>query len=92
MLSTCMSALRWSLLVGPELILNADKRTDGRTLFGIFHVNANALNEDKVCTSQRTVFAVVTDVTSTVAQWLRCYVTNRKVAGSIPDGVIGIFH
>ena len=27
-----------------------------------------------------------------MAQWLRCYATNRKVAGSIPDGVIGIFH
>ena len=27
-----------------------------------------------------------------VAQWLRRCVTNRKVAGSIPDGVIGIFH
>jgi hypothetical protein len=29
---------------------------------------------------------------SVVAQWLRCCATNRKVAGSIPDGVIGIFH
>ena len=27
-----------------------------------------------------------------VALWLRCCATNRKVAGSIPDGVIGIFH
>ena len=27
-----------------------------------------------------------------VVQWLRCCGTNRKVAGSIPDGVIGIFH
>jgi len=27
-----------------------------------------------------------------VVQWLRCCATNRKVAGSIPDGVIGIFH
>ena len=27
-----------------------------------------------------------------VAQWLRCCATNRKGAGSIPDGVIGIFH
>ena len=27
-----------------------------------------------------------------VAQWLKCSATNRKVAGSIPDGVIGIFH
>jgi hypothetical protein len=27
-----------------------------------------------------------------VTQWLRHCGTNRKVAGSIPDGVIGIFH
>ena len=27
-----------------------------------------------------------------VAQWLRCCATNRKVAGSIPDGVTVIFH
>jgi hypothetical protein len=27
-----------------------------------------------------------------VAQWLRYCATNRKVAGSIPDVVIGIFH
>ena len=27
-----------------------------------------------------------------VAQWLRCCATNRKVAGSIPGGVIGISH
>ena len=26
-----------------------------------------------------------------VAQWLRCCATNRKVAGSIPAGVTGIF-
>jgi len=26
------------------------------------------------------------------AQWLRRCATNRKVAGSIPDGVTGIFH
>jgi hypothetical protein len=27
-----------------------------------------------------------------VAQWLSCCATNRKVAGSIPASVIGIFH
>ena len=27
-----------------------------------------------------------------VAQWLRCCATNRKVAGSIPAGVSGIFN
>ena len=27
-----------------------------------------------------------------VAQWLRCFATNRKVVGSIPDSVTGIFH
>ena len=26
-----------------------------------------------------------------VAEWLRHYATNRQVAGSIPDGVTGIF-
>jgi hypothetical protein len=26
-----------------------------------------------------------------MARWLRYCTTNRKVAGSIPDGVIGIF-
>ena len=26
-----------------------------------------------------------------VAQWLRCRATNRKVAGSIPAGIIGFF-
>ena len=31
-------------------------------------------------------------VGTAVAQWLRCCATNQKVAGSIPDGVIGIFH
>jgi hypothetical protein len=28
---------------------------------------------------------------TTEAQWLRCCATNQKVAGSIPDGIIGIF-
>ena len=31
-------------------------------------------------------------VGTAVAQWLRCCATNRKVAGSIPGGVNGIFH
>ena len=30
-------------------------------------------------------------VWTAVAQWLRCCATNRKVAGSFPDGVIRIF-
>jgi len=29
---------------------------------------------------------------TTVAQWLRCCATNQKIAGSILDGIIGIFH
>ena len=33
-----------------------------------------------------------TSVGTAVAQCLRCCATNRKVAGSIPAGVIGIFH
>ena len=38
------------------------------------------------------VIAHINDRGTAVAQWLRCCATNRKVAGSIPDGVIGIFH
>ena len=34
----------------------------------------------------------VCDRETAVAQWLRCCATNRKVAGSIPDGVTGDFH
>ena len=33
-----------------------------------------------------------TSVGTAVAEWLRCCATNRKVAGSIPVGVIGIFN
>ena len=33
-----------------------------------------------------------TEMGTAVAQWLRCCATNRKVACSIPAGVIGIFH
>jgi hypothetical protein len=32
------------------------------------------------------------DMGTAVAQWLRYCATNRKAAGSIPDGVVGIFH
>jgi len=35
---------------------------------------------------------LVTVRRTAVAQWLRCCATNRKVAASVPDGVIGIFH
>jgi len=37
-------------------------------------------------------FMSITKVRTAVAQWLRFCATNRNVAGSIPAGVIGIFH
>jgi len=37
-------------------------------------------------------FITQTSLGTTVAQWLRLCATNRKEAGSIPDGVIGNFH
>jgi len=43
--------------------------------------------------TQRDIFKnVSTSLGTAVAQWLRCCAINRKVAGSIPDGIIGIFH
>ena len=41
--------------------------------------------------SHKSSFVLYT-VGTALAQWLRCCATNKKVAGSIPDGVIGIFH
>jgi hypothetical protein len=38
------------------------------------------------------VFSIMINyIWGAVAQWLRHYATNRQVAGSIPDCVIGIF-
>ena len=37
------------------------------------------------------IYFVLYDKGTAVAQWLRYCATNRKVAGSIPAGVIGIF-
>jgi len=34
---------------------------------------------------------VLNNLGTAVTQWLKCCATNRKVAGSIPDGVIGMF-
>jgi len=37
------------------------------------------------------LYKIIKDEGTAVAQWLRCCATNRKVTGSIPDGVIAIF-
>ena len=36
--------------------------------------------------------ACIEKLGTAVAQWLRCCATNRKVVGSIPAGVSGLFH
>jgi len=41
---------------------------------------------------QKFVFPYCDILGTAVAQWLRCCATNRKVAGSIPADVFGIFH
>jgi hypothetical protein len=63
--------------VGAELF-HADGRTDTTKLIVVFRSFAKATK--------------ITRGPLMVAQWLRYCATNRKVAGSIPDGVIGIFH
>ena len=40
----------------------------------------------------RTLSQALITLRTAVAQWLRCCATNRRVAGSIPHGVTGIFH
>ena len=38
------------------------------------------------------MYLLLVPMGTAVAQWLRCCATNRKVAGSIQAGVVGIFH
>ena len=73
-------------LSGPSIIVTSAKHNnklpdDGlsnRNMLGHFDVHFNASFNIFLGTE--------------VAQWLRCCATNRQVAGSIPAGVIGIFH
>jgi len=41
---------------------------------------------------QITFMQMLTSLGTTVAQWLRCWATDWKVTGSIPDGFNEIFH
>jgi hypothetical protein len=51
------------------------------------------LNTPTSATAHIVYYISYTLVVGTVAaQWLRYCATNQKVTGSIPDGVIGIFH
>jgi hypothetical protein len=50
------------------------------------------LDMDLLVLRLRNYYCYVSFTVHAVAQRLRRCVTNRKVAGSIPDGVIGIFH
>ena len=57
-----------------------------RQLFCVFHILV-------ACSPHRRFhYFNYTGRGTAVTQWLKCCVTNRKVAGSIPAGVIGIFH
>jgi len=47
----------------------------------------NALFWEEVTIKFCTIFVTLG---AAIAQWLRCCATNRRVAGSIPAGVIGI--
>ena len=57
------------------------------------HWRASAMHHSWECRLLSPHFLSLNDEGGTaVAQWLRCCATNRKVTGSIPDGVNGIFH
>ena len=58
------------------------------------HTHKQLLFSRQICISESypTSNIISKKTLRAVAQWLRCCATNRKVAGSIPDGVIGIIH
>jgi hypothetical protein len=57
-----------------------------------FTLSKDALYVNRGKSEKFYVSVAVTGGPLMVAQWLRYCATNRKVAGSIPEGVIGIFH
>ena len=61
---------------------DATGRSESR--YSFYHTTRRHIPEDS---DARHMYMV-----TAVAQWLRCCATNRKVTGSIPAGVIGIFH
>jgi hypothetical protein len=72
-------AVHWA--VGSSAALNTTMRT---TAFGLKHTTCTVhtgtlIDEDALRRG------------TAVAQWLRCFATNRRFAGSIPDDVNGLF-
>ena len=74
-----------------ELVSRPSNPTDIEITFqaAVKHTKKHRLNVQKIQSQNYLVHCNTT--TTTVAQWLRCCATNRKVAGSIPAGVSGFF-
>jgi len=69
------------------------KPPDNKTKRHMKGLGLSAPNPDRLYPPPpKEIFLGLISVGTAVAKWLRCWATNRKVAGSIPDGVIGIFH
>ena len=66
-------------------------RAEGRRTDGHEEPNSRFLKLFKRAVKRKLINPHTIALGTAVAQWLRCCATNRKVAGSIPDGV-GIFH
>jgi len=59
--------------------------------FHNFVVKIKTLNNNETFSILLLLLLLLFVIGTAVGQWLRCCVTNRKVACSIPDGVNGIF-
>ena len=74
---------------------SADRQTDVTNLVVDFRNFANVPNSNFtnwVFISLLTYGDTLQLGGTAMTQWLRCCATNRKVVGSIPDGVIEVFH
>jgi hypothetical protein len=76
----------------PNLRTALTTQNSAQNICIISHVqNTNAHRPDVFVSNWNTSFTGDEEGTA-VAQWLRYCATNWKVAGSVPDGVIGIFY
>ena len=71
---------------------NKSYRNELKTKLHILPLLRNGLNKNKKPTKVIHFQSSFSEGGTRWCSWLRHYATSRKFAGSIPDGVIGIFH
>ena len=80
----CQDTHPWRYKTKPGITWCHENGLDNWCFLGFYGVSSD--------TGRNVLVGYLRVLGTAVSQWLMCCATNRKIAGSIPDGVIGIFH